>query len=262
MRDKCIAELKKITGKKYIAFTKRGNAAIKISLKLAKDLGNKDVIIQDQGGWITYSQFIDKLKLNKIHVQTDNGLIDTSRFLFQRAAFLINSMPGYFTLQDMKTLYKDCKERKVLVINDVSGSIGTEEAKYGDIILGSFGRWKPLNVEEGGFLATDNQYDHDFFLDYEVNIDYEKLYEKLSNLEKKLVFFHKHADKIKKDLNIYDIIHKDKQGLNVIVKFSSEVEKEKLINYCEKEGYEYVECPKYIRVLDNAISIEVKRLEG
>ncbi|MFH1770788.1 MAG: DegT/DnrJ/EryC1/StrS family aminotransferase [archaeon] len=262
MREKCIAELKKLTGKKYIAFTKRGNAAIKVSLKLAKDLGNKDVIIQDQGGWITYSQFIGELKLNKVHVQTDYGLIDVSRFLFQRAALLINSMPGYFALQDMKRLYNDCRKRKVLVINDVSGSIGTDEAKFGDIILGSFGRWKPLNVEEGGFLATDNQYDHDFFLDYEVDIDYEKLYGKLLELKKKLSFFKKHADKIKKDLNIYNIIHKDKQGLNVVVKFSSEKEKEKLIKYCEKERYEYVECPKYIRVLDNAISIEVKRLEG
>lgn len=261
MREKCIAELKKLTGKKYIVFTKRGNTAIKVSLKLAKDLGNKDIIVQDQGGWITYSQFIDELKLNKVQVQTDNGLIDPSRFFFQRAALLVNSMPGYFVLQDMKPLYDDCKKRKVLVINDVSGSIGTEQAKIGDIILGSFGQWKPLNAEEGGFLATNNQYDHDFFLDYDVNIDYEKLYEKLSNLEKKLIFFQKRVDKIKKDLSIYDIIHKDKQGLNVIVRFSSDKEKEKLINYCEKEGYEYVECPKYIRVLDDAISIEVKRLD-
>ena len=41
--------------------------------------------------------------------------------------------------------------------------------------------------------------------------------------------------------------------------FSFTKEKKELIAYCEKNGYEYTECPRYIRVLENAISIEVKR---
>jgi len=41
--------------------------------------------------------------------------------------------------------------------------------------------------------------------------------------------------------------------------FDIENEREEIIDYCNKHGYEYTQCPRYIRVLDSAISIEVKR---
>ena len=63
-----------------------------------------------------------------------------------------------------------------MLINDVAGRIGTKEAKVGDILLGSFGRWKPLNVESGGFLATDNKEYYEFLKEFEVDIDFEKLH--------------------------------------------------------------------------------------
>ncbi|MBI4141867.1 hypothetical protein HY484_03010, partial [Candidatus Woesearchaeota archaeon] len=43
------------------------------------------------------------------------------------------------------------------------------------------------------------------------------------------------------------------------VKFNNEQEKQQLIDYCNKNKYEYTLCPRYIRVMDNAISIEVKK---
>ena len=49
--------------------------------------------------------------------------------------------------------------------------------------------------------------------------------------------------------------------MNVVVRFEDEEEKEQLINYCEEKGFEYVECPKYIRIEEDAISIELKRLQ-
>ena len=66
--------------------------------------------------------------------------------------------------------------------------------------------------------------------------------------------------KIKEDLKGFDIVHKDGNGLNVVVKFKDKSEKQKLIKYCKQNNYEYTMCPRYIRVLDKAISIEVKRL--
>ena len=48
-------------------------------------------------------------------------------------------------------------------------------------------------------------------------------------------------------------------GHNVIVKFNTDEEKEKIINYCDKNELEYTLCPRYIRVEENAVSIEVKR---
>ena len=46
-----------------------------------------------------------------------------------------------------------------------------------------------------------------------------------------------------------------------MVGFNNRGEKNKIVDYCEKNKYEFVECPKMIKVNVNAISIEVKRLE-
>jgi len=259
MKKECELELKRLTGKKYLVFVRRGNTAILASLKLVKKLGYETVLIQDQGGWMTYQQYIQKLKLNELRLKTDYGLV--SNIKEKNAALLFNSMAGYFALQDMKLISDFSKKNKLFLINDVSGSIGTEEAKYGNVILGSFGRWKPLNLEEGAFIAVDNKDYYDFFKDFSVDINYEKLYKKLSRLKEKLLFFDVLRTKIINELSDYEVIHRNKLGINVIIKFSSDDEKEKLINYCKENNYEFVECPRYIKVLDNAISIEIKRLD-
>ena len=86
-----------------------------------------------------------------------------------------------------------------------------------------------------------------------------KLMEKLKLLPERLEMLKKHTLKIKKDLGELDIIHPENNGINVIIKFKDKFERERIINYCEKHDYEYTECPRYIRVNCNAISIEVKR---
>ncbi|MFC2135459.1 DegT/DnrJ/EryC1/StrS family aminotransferase [Bacteroidota bacterium] len=259
MKKKCEEKLKELTGKNYIVFTRRGNSSILASLKLMKELGFQKVIIQEQGGWITYPQFIERLKFECERIITDYGIIKGIED--NDAVLLCNSMPGYFALQNMSEVSNFASEKKLFLINDVSGSIGTEEAKIGDLIIGSFGRWKPLNVEEGGFIATNDEEHYNYFKEFEEKINFEKLHQKLSNLKSKLEKFDEISSKIKTDLSDFHIIHKDLKGINVIARFISDEEKEKLIKYCNEKNYTFVECPKYIRVLDDAISIEVKRLD-
>lgn len=262
MKDLCVQELKKLTGKKYITFTKRGNASIKAALKLVKSLGYKKVLLQDQGGWMTYTQFIKKLKLDEERIKTDYGLVDLEYLDgHEDSVFLLNSMPGYHSAHDMEDVEEACLTNNLLLINDVSGSIGRKAAKKGHMVLGSFGKWKPINLKSGGFLATDNKDYHEFFKEFEKELDFEKLYEKLEELDERLAYLHKTSQAIKEDLKEEDIIHRDHLGLVVIAKFDSKNKKKELINYCKKRDYEYVVCPKYIRVLDDAISIEAKRLE-
>ena len=67
--------------------------------------------------------------------------------------------------------------------------------------------------------------------------------------------------KIVNDLKDFTIIHKNDLGFVVVVKFATDEEKEKIINYCNKESLPWTECPRYIRLNKKAISIEVKRLE-
>jgi len=139
------------------------------------------------------------------------------------------------------------------------------DGAYSDIIIGSFGRWKPVNVGYGGFISTN---DIGYFEKAEIPFSMTKVYpdsypeilKKLQDAKKRLELFFDTCDKIKKDLSSFEILHKGRRGINVAVKFNDEKEKQKIIKYCEQHNFNFVECPIKMRVEENAISIEVKRL--
>ena len=133
MKEECASILKDLTSKKFILFVRRGNTAIRLSLKLVKKLGYKEVLLQDQGGWLTYKQYCKKEKLEPVELETNYGVLrpETVR-KYSDCALLMNSMPGYAALQDMKLFERVCEEQKIFLINDVTGSIGTAEAERGD----------------------------------------------------------------------------------------------------------------------------------
>lgn len=257
--------LRQLTGKKTVYLMERGNKAILASLKIAKSLGKKKVVVQDQGGWITYLQFPERLKMQLVKMKTDFGIVipnELSRNLDGDSVLLINSLTGYFAEQPMGLVSAIAKQKNAMLINDASGSIGTENAKYGDIILGSFGESKPIDLEYGGFMAFNEQYEisvDDFAFDKDKRA---ALAAKLEHINKRLKFLKLHHDRILQDLSGMDIIHAGKNGINVVIGFKDSFEKERIINYCEEKKYEYAECPRYMRVNANAISIEVKRLRG
>ncbi|MBU0615972.1 MAG: DegT/DnrJ/EryC1/StrS family aminotransferase [Nanoarchaeota archaeon] len=254
-------DLNELTGKEHIKLVSRGNKALLYALKIAKKLGYTKVLIQDQGGWITYKQIPVRLKLDFTELKTDYGIIDLKDLeakADENTVLLINSMPGYFALEDMDEIESVCIRKKCFLINDATGSIGTKAAKKGDIIVASFGDAKPIDLGKGALIATDDKELFD-----NVKIDEEELPEldaKLEKLPKRLDYFEKIHDKIIKELKGHDIIHPKKKGINVIVKFTCDEEKEDITNYCLDNKYEYTLCPRYIRVECDAISIEVKRL--
>ena len=256
-----IEKIKELSGKDHVFITKSGNHAIKYALKLAQG----KLLLQDQGGWITYRQFAKKFNLDVVELPTDYGLMEPNSLSnYPNSTLLINSMPGYHALQDMKEISKVCTENNILLINDVSGSIGTKEAKYGDIVLGSFGKYKPINLLRGGFIATDDEEYakklEKIIIDYK--IDEQKFIQEYDKLKEKLAHYKKLRQKIIKDLADFEIIHPNLQGINIIVKLSEENQKERLINYCEQESLEYTLCPRYIRVNTQAASIEIKRIQS
>ena len=86
-------KLCELVGKKYLIFTERGNKAIKLSLEILRMQGQKQILIQDQGGWLTYPQFAEKLEFEKIEVKTDFGLVDTKDLESNKnSVLLINSI--------------------------------------------------------------------------------------------------------------------------------------------------------------------------
>jgi dTDP-4-amino-4,6-dideoxygalactose transaminase len=251
-------KLQSMTGKKHIFITKSGDHSILYALKLVNSL-NKEVLLQDQGGWITYSQYCKKLKISFKELKTDFGLI-LPETLEDNKVLLTNSMPGYYILQDMRRLQDVCKKKNILLINDASGSIGHQEAYYGDIILGSFGKEKPINLLEGGFLATDNEAYASFFSQFEEYVlDEKKFLAEVSHLNEKISSWTSLKEKIKEDLKAYNILKPEAKGINLIILFKDEHEKERLIKYCDQSSLEYELCPRQIRVLVKAVCIELKR---
>jgi hypothetical protein len=243
--------LKKLTNKKNIFLVDRGDTAIKLSLQA---INKEKILIQDQGGWLSYQKLP-----NIIYLKTNYGILDLNDLknkISKDSVLLINSLSGYFAQQPMKEIYKICKQKSCLIINDVSGSIGTSIAKYGDIIIGSFGKWKPINLEYGGFIATN--------LDLKFNENFDDkylqdLYNKIKDLPNRLKKLYNITNRIKKDLKNHKIIYKNHKSLVVIVKFKNEQEKNIIIDYCKNNNLQFTLCPKYIRVNEQAISIEVKR---
>ena len=121
-----------------------------------------------------------------------------------------------------------------------------------------------LNVGYGGFIAADEEVFKNAFKEMQSVFDEKfapKLLEKLENLGKRTNFLKDEARKIKKALKEFEIIHPEAEGFNVAVRFKDEKEKEKILKYCEQNGYEHTECPRYIRVNEKAICIEAKRKE-
>jgi hypothetical protein len=250
-------ELKKFVNKKHIFLVNRGNSAIKLSLKALKEFGFESVMIPDQGGWLTYRQYPKKLSFRVENIKTEHGLIKTNNL--GGDVLLYQSLAGYFAEQDLDKIRNNFSGTIVLDICN----LGERKNWPADILVGSFGRWKAVNLEYGGFIATDSD-EIASKIDisgYEFNEKKkEQLKNKLDNLPERLDFLYSLAEKVKKDLSDFDIIHRNKKGFNVIVKFNNLQEKNKIIEYCNKQGYPYTLCPRYIRVKDDAVSIELKRL--
>jgi len=251
-------KLKKYISADSVVLTRRGNAAILLALKHAQKLGKTKVLIQDQGGWLTYLQFPTKLGMELIKIPTDYGLVsvdELQKHIDSDSVLLINSMPGYHCYQEMEELYDLCKNIGCLVINDVTGSLGTDSARYGDILVGSFGKWKPVDVGYGGFIAGND-------LDLADEFDPDciaKTIQKLEELPERVASLQKRQEAVKAELEGYEIIHKDFIGFNVIAKFIKESDHPALVEYCEGKNLPFTLCPRYIRINEPGISIELKR---
>jgi len=270
MKQKVINLLETYTKHRITKLTSRGNTAIFAALKCARQLNpRKHILVPDQGGWLTFLSYPKKLGFEIKKVKTDHGIIDLDdlKNKIKDASALIYTNPaGYFAEQPINKIYKICKNNCIAIL-DASGSIGNNlcDGNYADIIIASFGKWKPVNLEYGGFISFKDKtnYECSRRILAELHFDNKKtslLYEKLKNIKRRYDLFYKINKKIKKDLKNFRIIHKNKKGINVVVAFSDEKEKNKLINYCEKNKYQFTICPVYIKVNEKAISIEVKRI--
>lgn len=270
MKLECIRKIRNYTKCEHVKFLPSGDAAIFAAFYLAKQMNRKAfMLIPDQGGWLSYETYPKILGFDIKQVRTDAGVVDLASLgenAEKGSAFIFANPAGYFAEQPLAEIYNVCKGKCICIL-DASGSLGDAwlcNGNNADIVIGSFGRWKPVDLGYGGFIAAkENIFARcpDFFRMFKTNIDYRKLYRKLLHAGKRLEIFYNKCEQIKRDLSDSDIIHRNKKGINVVVRFKDDAEKERIIGYCSDRGYGYTLCPRYIRVNENAVSIEVKRLE-
>ena len=290
VKNKIIKLLKEYVGHDYVAVVKRGNSAINSALSLVDK--KKKVLIPAEGGWIHYRTAPKMLGLDVDEVVCHNAkldLVDLHKKLATKefGALLYQNPGGYFAEQDTKEIKKLGEEFGCLVILDVSGAIGTNmcRGEFADVVLGSFGKWKLVEAHIGGFISVaDKKVWAEVTNGPDVNVGYGadedsgdgiglelfddefalvKIYSKLKELPARIQFLSDICGRIVTDLKAknLDVFCPNDMGFVVVVKFDSIMEKETIINYCSMHNYEFTECPRYIRLNQKAISIEVKRLQ-
>ena len=271
-RQQVLDLLKEYTRHNNVRLVARGNAAILSALHIVKKVNPKPfVLVPDQGGWISFQTYPAMFGFQVKTVKTNRGvidLIDLAKKADGGAALLVTSFAGYFAEQPMKYIANICHEHNCILIEDASGAVGDKSlcnGEYSDIIVGSFGKWKPVNNEYGGFISVkDADYfrsGKDIFSATNFYPEYDQLLEKLKQVPRKLELAMKLQEQLKKELAEKElkVLHAGLRGINVIVKPMKPDQKEKIIEYCKENDLEYIECPKYIRIEEDAISIELKR---
>lgn len=258
--------LRGYTGHETVYLTSRGNQAIRLALGFAKVRTNR-AIVPDQGSWLTHREYPRKLGMDATVLATDNGVIDTARLARAMApgySCLIYQNPaGYFASQPSREIYETAQD-KCLVIADVTGCIGDSalcNGRHADILVASFGKGKVASAGFGGFVSfrSDPGTLQGFCEPEFTSAQAQVLRNAVARAPKRLAKLYALSEKVKNALREYDICHRDKKGINVVVRTHSEGEMEQIVRYCTKNKYEYTICPRYIRILKSAVSIEIKR---
>lgn len=253
--DKILNLLKDYTGKSNIAITTRGNDSILRAFEILKKEGCEKILFPDQGGWWKCPDIATKAGLEFGFLETKDGYVDLDllkNVIKDYDSFYVCSFGGYFVEQNLLEIYDICRENNCLLVVDACSAVGVQGlCDVGDIIIGSFGRWKVVDYGSYGFIASDL----DFHFN-SLNADDPKLLEKLENASKRFDSLVKLNFEVKNDLKDFKIYFPDSRSLNVVVD-----KDDRILDYCTRKGYEYQLCPVYNRINKEAISIELKRLK-
>lgn len=246
--------------KNNIVITSRGNKAIALALQEAKKKGRTICWIPDQGGWLYYRKLAEKEGFEVKIIKTVDCYIDKlilKSHIDEKSVLLLHSLAGYWCALPMKEIYDFCKQKKCILINDCCGSISKKELLEGDYLVCSFGRWKPINFGKGGFIASNDEL---IYEDFEIEELYD-LIEKIEMVDERVDRLNQESKEVISALKNHIILNKGDLNLVVIVIYEDDRTFEKLKAFCDENGYGYEVCPREIRSLRNAISIEIKRMD-
>ena len=278
-----------MTNHSYAKLVNSGNAAILSAMNSIDGA----ILIPDQGAWNGFKQMAKFLNKDLITVKTNKGLIDLDNLNESlisssennmidlddennKSALFLTSFAAYTAEQDLKSICDFAHKNNILVVEDASGAIGDYEnglanGNYSDIIIGSTGSPKIVNVEDGGFITSNDEklFEKSNLLlktNKASNITACGIYNELDfakgNLKKTVdaCLYLKESIEDKTDFKVF---HKDERGINVII----EAEDPKSLSYklrqelvLDSHGM-ITKCPNYNRLKEKAVAIEIKNLD-
>lgn len=116
------------------------------------------VLVPDMGGWNGFNKACDLFGKKVLKIKTHYGLVDIEEldnYLRENEikTLYITSLAGYTARQPLDEISKLCDTHHVLLIVDISGSVGDKtRTTQGDLQVASTGSPKIINIENGGII--------------------------------------------------------------------------------------------------------------
>ena len=113
-QEQIINLLKKYSNHNTIKLTNSGNLAILASFIAVKLKGITEIIIPDQGGWLTYQTYPQFFDIKITELKTDYGILNLEELKkHKNKALIFTSYAGYFAEQPIDEIIKICKENNI-----------------------------------------------------------------------------------------------------------------------------------------------------
>jgi hypothetical protein len=258
-----------LTHHKYSKILNSGNSAI---FTVMSNFQGK-IMVPDQGGWSGTIKIAEYLGLEIIYLPTDEGLINPNLLddiLIKKTpkALFLTSFAGYTAEQPLKETYNVCDEEGVVLVEDASGALGDETSrlangKHSHIILASTGSPKIVNVGNGGFISTDLEEVLETPLKFlqADHVTCAGISQEIKNAPSLLSKTISSCSYLKEKLE--DVFHEDRRGVNVICKADNpkKLATELRAALKVRNGGMISKCPRYDRILEDAVALEIKNLD-
>ncbi len=265
-----------ICSKDYSCVVNSGNSAIMVSINAI----NGPILIPNQGGWGGVNKIASLLGKDIIKVPTDQGIIHKdvfeeflSKLNVVPKGLFVTSFAGYTAEQPIKDLYDVCCDNDIILIEDVSGSVGDPlkqlcNGKYSHIIVGSTGSPKIVNVGYGGFISFDDEtlLNESHFLLKMLKCDQitsAGIIEELKLANNNLSILLDSVSFLKNKIE-RKVIHRNSRGVNVIINSDTPKNDAYILRkalHLEGGRGMVTLCPNYNRLKEKAVCLEIKNLD-
>jgi hypothetical protein len=264
--------IKELTGHEYARVLGSGNAAIMAAMSTMKG----PVMIPDQGGWSGFKKISEFYGLELVYLPTEMGVINLETLEEQvkiksPESLFITSFAGYMAEQPVKGIYDICEDNGVILVEDASGSVGDPQKRlacgdHSHVLVASTGSPKMVNVGNGGFISTNDQgmfNDRSFILKTLQGspVTCAGLVEEIKRTPESLVKTIMACEFIKKEIK--SALHPEKRGINIAIPHDEPKSVARLLRNKLKVngGGMITTCPRYDRINQPAICLEVKNLD-